>query len=159
MARPQLISVILLWQLNPFEPFSSFSSPETHACCIIKPSLLVLCSSYIHITVIMLFKMQIYVLNSWQGQGPPSQRRSIVLIANKLKWGVKKNFSPPSDRQLCISLTNFMPQKNNPWWLLPLLVTTNKSYSANTDQKPCHCRFCDEGWHVLSSIVRASNWS
>lgn len=117
-----------------------------------------LCSSYVCITVIKLFKMLMYVLNSWPRQGPPNQQRSIVLIENKLKWSVRRNSSPLSDRRLCVSLTNTMPQKNNGRWLRPLLVTTNKSFSANTDRRPSFSQFRDEGHLLLSGLLIDPNW-
>lgn len=79
-----------------------------------------------------------YVLNNWHGKGPPSWYRSIVLIPDKLKWSIRRNSSLLSDRLLCISLTNNMPQKNNAQWLLPFLVTVNKSLSSNMDQRPSY---------------------
>lgn len=68
-----------------------------------------------------------YPLNSWQGQGPPSQWMSIVLIADKLKWSVRRNSSPLSDRRLCVSLTNTMPQKKT------MLDSPSPSWSPQTN--------------------------
>lgn len=79
-----------------------------------------------------------YLLNNWHRQGPPSQYRSIVLIEDLLKWSIRRNSSTLSDRRLCISLTNNMPQKNNAQRLLPFMVTINKSLSSNMDQRPCY---------------------
>lgn len=106
-------------------------------------------SSYICISVTRIF-FPVFFLNAnvgvkqLRGQGPPSRR-----IADKPKW---RNFLP-SLRHMGVrkAFTNKMRHKNrvsgSPSWS-PTPPATNKSFSTDTDQRPCHCQCRDEGWHV-----------
>jgi len=113
-----------------------------------------LCSSYVRPYIIRLFKMLMSVLlNSWQGLGPPNRQRSIVLIANKLEWRVRRNPSPLSDC-LCVSFTNTVPQKWFP--MAPPPFGHHKHIFQHKHRSRIHS---NAGWHVPSYIVRTSNWS
>lgn len=99
---------------------------------------LFLCSSYMCITISKLYKMQMYMSNSWKGQRPPSQNRRIE--DDKLKWRI---FFHLSDRQQCMIL----PQTKQ-WPMAPPLLGRH-NLSAQTQIKD----------HVTASLVMKAGMS